>query len=92
MAAAARLLQDMLMEAAVRSLITVAASSPISGPAACQVIPFVNQICLIADQNDDDITSPLCSHLLDPTRSVEEGLPICTERYFVCIVDNYLVK
>ena len=69
----------------------VAALSPISGPAACQVIPFVDQICFIADQDDNDITSPLCSHLLNPTWSVEEGLPICADRSSVCIVDDRLV-
>ena len=82
MAAAAHVLQDMLMEAAVRILMADAALSPISRPAACQVIPFVDQICLIANQDDDDITSPLCSHLLDPTCSVEEGLSICADRSF----------
>ena len=79
-AAAAHVLHDILSDAAVRSLMSVAALSPISGPAACQVIPFVNQICLIANQDDNDVTSPLCSHLLNPTRSVEEGLPICADR------------
>lgn len=38
--------------------------------------PFVREVCLISHQHDDDITSPLCSHIIDPFRSLLEGVHI----------------
>jgi len=48
---------------------------PIFKPSA--PLPFVNKVCLVADQEDDYITATLSPHFLNPAYCVQEGLPIC---------------
>lgn len=38
--------------------------------------PFVGEVRLISHQHDDDITSPLCSHIIDPFCSLLEGVHV----------------
>lgn len=38
------------------------------------IIPFVHEVCLIPNKDNDNVTSPLCADLLNPLRSVQERL------------------
>lgn len=42
-----------------------------------QYTPLICQVCFVAYEHDDDITSPLCSHVLDPFGRLLEGIHIC---------------
>ena len=51
--------------------------------------PFVNQVRLVAHKDDYDIAAALCPHLLNPPRSVQEGLPVCnimSNLHFACML------
>lgn len=39
-------------------------------------LPFVCKVCFISHQHDNDVTSPLCSHVVDPFRGLLEGVNI----------------
>lgn len=39
-------------------------------------LPFVCKICLVPHQHDDDITSPLRSHIVNPFCGLLEGVDI----------------
>lgn len=46
---------------------------------ASGMLPFVYQVGFVADEDDDHITPPLRSNLLNPPGSVDEGLPVCSQ-------------
>lgn len=39
-------------------------------------IPLVSQIRLVAHKHDDHVTAPLCPDIIDPLRSLLEGVEI----------------
>ncbi len=39
--------------------------------------PFVYEVSLVADQDDDDIAAALVADLLYPPHGIEERLPVC---------------
>lgn len=43
-------------------------------------VPLICQVCFIADQHDDDITSSLCPHVLDPLWCLLEGVHVCSRK------------
>lgn len=47
--------------------------------------PFVCEVRLISHQHDDDITSPLCSHIIDPFCSLLEGVYVWKSQQKVCL-------
>lgn len=47
--------------------------------------PFVDQVCFVADQDDNDIAPSFRPDLLNPPCCVEERLPICTGPLFLIL-------
>eukprot|EP00955_Chlamydomonas_euryale_P082445 363725-Chlamydomonas_euryale.AAC.8 len=43
-------------------------------------LALVYQVCLVADQEDDDVRAALRAHLGDPAHRVHERLPVCAEK------------
>ena len=39
-------------------------------------LPFVGQVCLVSDQHDDDITSPLGSDIINPLGGLLERVDV----------------
>lgn len=44
------------------------------------VLPLIAQVCFIADQHNNDITSSFCPHILNPLWRLLEGVHICSRR------------
>lgn len=42
-------------------------------------VPFICQVCFIANEHDDDVTSSLCSHVVNPFWRLLEWINICGE-------------
>lgn len=58
--------------------------------------PFVCEVRLVSHQHDDDITSPLCSHVVNPFCGLLEGVDVWKKamrkrrsQTFLFQVDNY---
>ena len=48
-------------------------------PATAPPAPLVDEVRLVAHEENDNVIAPLRPHLLNPPRRVQERLPVCTE-------------